>query len=123
VASKTGSASRKASAKSGMTKRIVITPKASTDIHRHFEYLAQHNLEAALNFFDAARQTFAQIAWNPGIGSPYIAKNQTLLGLWKWSVKGFKTQLIFYFDRDDWIEIIRVLNAARDIKEILDKRS
>jgi toxin ParE1/3/4 len=58
-----------------MTKRIIIAPKASNDIDRHFEYLAQYNLEAALNFFDAARQTSAQIAQTPSIGSPYIAKN------------------------------------------------
>ncbi len=57
-----------------MTKRIVITPKASADLDEHFEYLVQYNVEAALNFFDAARQTFAQIARTPGIGSPYIAK-------------------------------------------------
>jgi toxin ParE1/3/4 len=42
-----------------MTKRIVITPKASADLDKHFEYLAQYNIEAALSFFDAARQTFA----------------------------------------------------------------
>jgi toxin ParE1/3/4 len=105
-----------------MTKRIVITPKASADLDEHFEYLAQYNLEAALNFFDAARQTFAQIARTPCIGSPYIAKNQNLQGLRRWAVKGFNTQLIFYFDRNDFIEIIRVLNAARDIETILTKK-
>lgn len=102
-----------------MTKRIVITPKASTDLDEQFEYLARTNLEAALNFFDAARQTFAQIARNPGLGSPYIIKNQTLQGIRKWAVKGFRTQLIFYFDRDDHIELVRILNAARDIESIL----
>jgi toxin ParE1/3/4 len=106
-----------------MTKRIVITPKASADLDAHFEYLAQYNLEAALNFFDAARQTFAQIARMPGIGSPYLAKNQTLQGMRRWAVKGFSTQLIFYFDRDDYIEVIRILNAARDIETILTKKT
>jgi toxin ParE1/3/4 len=102
-----------------MTKRIVITPKASSDLDEHFEYLAQSNLEAALNFFDAARQTFAQIARTPGIGSSYVIKNKTLHGLRKWVVKGFRNQLIFYFDRDEYIEIIRVLSSARDIDTIL----
>lgn len=106
-----------------MTKRIVITPKASADLDKHFEYLAQYNIEAALIFFDATRQTFAQIARTPGIGSPYIARNQTFQGLRRWAVKSFSAQLIFYFDRDDSIEIIRVLNAARDIETILTEKS
>jgi toxin ParE1/3/4 len=105
-----------------MTKRIVITPKASADLDKHFEYLAQYNIEAALNFFDAARQTFAQIARTPGVGSPYIVRNKTLQGLRRWAVKGFNTQRMFYFDRDDFIEIIRVLNAARDIETILTQK-
>jgi toxin ParE1/3/4 len=105
-----------------MTKRIVITPKASADIDKQFEYLAQYNLEKALNFFDAARQTFAQIARAPGIGSPYITKNQTLQGLRRWAVKGFSAQLIFYFDRDDCIEIIRVLSGSQDIEMILKQK-
>jgi toxin ParE1/3/4 len=105
-----------------MTKRIVITPKASADLDGHFEYLAQYNLEAALKFFDAARQTFAQLARTPNIGSPYITKNPTLQGLRRWTVKSFRTQLIFYFDRDDCIEIIRVLNAARDIEAIFQQK-
>ena len=102
-----------------MTKRIIITPKASIDLDEHFEYLAQFNLEAALTFFDAARQTFAQIARTPGIGSFYLLKNQILQGLRKWSVKGFRSQLIFYFDRDDYIEIVRIISAARDIEATL----
>jgi toxin ParE1/3/4 len=105
-----------------MTKRIVITPKASADIDGHFEYLAQYNLETALNFFDAARQTFAQLARNPSIGSPYITKNPAFQGLRRWTVKSFRTQLIFYFDRDDCIEIIRVINAARDIEAIFQQK-
>ena len=40
-----------------MTKRIVITPRASQDIDEHFAYIAQNNPDAALQFFDAVRQT------------------------------------------------------------------
>jgi toxin ParE1/3/4 len=40
-----------------MTKRIVITPRASQDIDEHFAYIAQNNPDAALRFFDAVRQT------------------------------------------------------------------
>ena len=49
-----------------MTRRIVITAKASQDINKLFEYLAQHDSEVALRFFDATRQTIAKLATIPG---------------------------------------------------------
>jgi len=34
-----------------MTRRILITPKASQDIDKAFEYIVQNNQQAALRFF------------------------------------------------------------------------
>ena len=102
-----------------MTKSIVITPKASADVDEHFTYLAEENLEVALLFFDSVRQTFAQIARMPGIGSSYPVENPRFQGLRKWSVKGFKQYLIFYFEQDECIEIMRVLYARRDLEQVL----
>jgi toxin ParE1/3/4 len=89
-----------------MTKRIIITPKASLDIDEHFAYIAQSNNEAALKFFDSTRQTFAQLARFPGMGSLYSVDNYSLQGLRKWAVKGFKKYLIFYLDQEDFITIV-----------------
>ena len=102
-----------------MTKSIVITPKASADVDEHFTYLAEENLEVALLFFDSVRQTFAQIARMPGIGSSYPVENPLFQGLKKWSVKGFKQYSIFYLEQDEYIEIMRVLYARRDLEKIL----
>lgn len=52
-----------------MTKRIIIRPRASADLDKQFAYIAANNFDAALRFFDAARQTFSQLAQMPGIGS------------------------------------------------------
>ena len=103
-----------------MTKRIIIQPKASQDLDDHFAYIAENNFEAALQFFDSARSTIAQLAKMPGIGSPYSTKNPRLQGLRKWAVKDFRKYLIFYFERDNAIEVVRILYAARDINGILD---
>ncbi|WP_083468751.1 type II toxin-antitoxin system RelE/ParE family toxin [Nostoc piscinale] len=78
-----------------MAKRIVITPKASLDIDECFAYIAQENPETALIFFDSIRETFAQLARMPGMGSSYPLDNLRLHGLRKWVVKGFKRYLIF----------------------------
>ncbi|NMG09488.1 type II toxin-antitoxin system RelE/ParE family toxin [Brasilonema sp. UFV-L1] len=59
-----------------MTKRIIITPKASLDIDEHFAYIAQQNSDTALHFFDAVRETFAQLARMPGMGSTAARKSK-----------------------------------------------
>ena len=53
-----------------MTKRIIITPRASQDIDEHFTYIAQNNHDAALQFFDTVRQTFAKLAQMSGMSPP-----------------------------------------------------
>ena len=102
-----------------MTRRIVIRPKAGVDLDEQFSYIAANNFDAALRFFDAARQTFSQLAQMPGIGSVYNIENLRLVGLRKWAVRGFDKHLIFYVERDESIEIVRLLHAARDLPEIL----
>jgi len=104
-----------------MTRRIVIKPRASIDLDEHFAYIAANNFDVALRFFDAARQTFSQLAQMPGVGSLYNIENPRLVGLRKWAVRGFDKHLIFYVERDECIEIVRLLHAARDLQEILGK--
>jgi toxin ParE1/3/4 len=48
-----------------MTKKIVITPKASQYLDDCFAYISQDNPETALRFFDLTRITIAQIARMP----------------------------------------------------------
>jgi toxin ParE1/3/4 len=102
-----------------MTRRIVIRPKASIDLDEQFAYIAESNFDVALIFFDAARQTFAQLAQLSGIGRVYNVKNSRLVGLRKWSVRGFNKHLIFYLERDESIEIVRLIYATRDVATIL----
>ena len=68
-----------------MTKRIVITPRASQDIDEHFAYIAQNNSDAALRFFESVRHTFAKLAQMSGMGRPYPVSNPRLEGLRKWA--------------------------------------
>jgi toxin ParE1/3/4 len=103
-----------------MTKKIVITPKASQDLDDCFAYISEDNPEIALRFFDSTRLTIAQIARMPGIGSIFVTENDRLKELRKWSVKDFRKYLIFYIDRDEVVEIVRILYATRDISSILD---
>ena len=103
-----------------MTKRIILRPRASQDLDNHFAYIAESNLEAAMQFFDSARLTIAQIARMPGMGSLYPIETPRLQGLRKWAVKDSRKYLIFYFERNNAVEVVRILYAARDISSILE---
>ncbi|MDJ0519512.1 MAG: type II toxin-antitoxin system RelE/ParE family toxin [Okeania sp. SIO2F4] len=101
-----------------MTRQIVIRPKASDDLDEQFAYIAKDNMDAALRFFDATRETISQLAKMPGIGSP--VQNSSLAGLRKLAVKGFNKHLIFYLTQDNYIDVVRILHAARDLPTIID---
>jgi toxin ParE1/3/4 len=100
--------------------RHPLRPKASQNLNDHFAYIAENNLAAALQFFDSARLMIAQLAKMPGTGSLYLVENSRLQGLRKWAVKDFRKYLIFYFEHDSDIEVVRILYATRDIISILD---
>ncbi|MCM2407660.1 hypothetical protein ACOWPH_25525 [Anabaena sp. PCC 7938] len=53
------------------------------------------------------------------MGAVYDIGNPRLMGLRKWAVKGFEKHLIFYLQRDEYIEIVRLIHSARDISQIL----
>jgi toxin ParE1/3/4 len=101
-------------------KGIIIGPKAYADLEDYYEFIAQTNSTAALRFFDAARQTFVQIARFPEIGAVYtaIAPGQDLR---KWHIKGYRKYLIFYRVRDESVTIVRIIYAARNVDQILDR--
>jgi toxin ParE1/3/4 len=104
-----------------MTRRIFITPKASLDLDELFAFIAQNNQDAALKFFDSARQTFTQLAQTPGMGSIYEVSNPSLEGLRKWRVKGFEKYIIFYRYSDELLEVVRILYSGRDFTAILEE--
>ncbi len=103
--------------------RIIVSEPARLDLREHFAYLAESDYDKALEFFDAARQTFADLARIPAMGSAYLSTQERLKGLRKWHVKGFKRYLIFYRPQADSIEIVRVLYGAQDIQTLLNREA
>lgn len=101
--------------------KIVVSALARLDLQGHFDYLAEINYDKALEFFDAARQTFADLARRPSIGSPYRGRQDRFQNLRRWPVKGFKRYLIFYRPQIESIEIVRVLYGTQDIEALLGR--
>jgi len=56
----------------------------------------------------------------PGIGEPYQVANPQRVGLRCAHVRRFKNYLIYYRPIPGGIDVIRVLHAARDIRDILE---
>ena len=77
-------------------------------------YLSENAVQAALGFADALERAYSHIASFPATGSPRYAHELDLPGLRTWTLTPYP-QLIFYVERDDHIDVWRVLHGQRDI--------
>jgi toxin ParE1/3/4 len=77
-------------------------------------YLSEDAEQAALGFIDALEKAYAHIGRHPSSGSTRYAHELDLPGLHCWPLKRYP-HLIFYIERDDHIDVWRVLHGTRDI--------
>ncbi len=67
----------------------------------------------------AAKESLNQIEQNPGMGSPRIGQLLDIPGLRSWCVSGFPL-IWFYFEREGFLDVVRLLGERQDIMAILD---
>ena len=91
-----------------------IRPRATADIDHAAAYLFEENPVAAAAFLDALEGAFALLTEQPGIGSTRYAHLLPGTTLRMWPLSGFP-YLIFYLERADILEVIRVLHGVRDL--------
>jgi toxin ParE1/3/4 len=77
-------------------------------------YLAEGSEQAAMGFVDAIEQAFTHIGRHPATGSPRYAHELNLPGLRCWPLKRYP-HLAFYVERDDHVDVWRILHGQRDI--------
>ena len=105
-------------------KRVVYrTPQTRIDLWHIARHIAQDNRTAAVRFLKAAEATFKQLAESPELGSLGEFQSPVLQGIRRWRVNRFTNYLIFYRERSNGIEVIRVLHGARDIDAIFGEDS
>ena len=96
-------------------KRVVPRVLAQRDIEAAVaHYLAEAGGAVALGFIDAVERAFGRIGRSPGVGSPRHGIALGLAGVRAWPVPRFP-YLVFYLERDDHVDVWRVLHAQRDI--------
>jgi len=96
-------------------KRAIVRAAADQDIKESIEfYLAEGAQQAALSFIDALESALRDVQGNPAIGSTRYAHELDLPGLRCWRLKGYP-HLVFYVEREDHVDVWRVLHGSRDI--------
>lgn len=103
-------------------KRKPVVPRelAASDAEAAVDwYVEQGTPEAALGFVRALERAFGHLARHPGSGSLRIGLELGLHGLRSWRLKGFP-HLVFYVERDDHVDVWRVLHERRDLPSWLD---
>lgn len=98
-------------------KRKPVVPRtaANHDVDLAVSWYLQEGGEAlALRFIDALERAYGHVSRNPATGSTRYAHALDLPELRIWPLDGFP-YLVFYVERDDHVDVWRVLHAERDI--------
>jgi len=96
-------------------ERIVkISASAAEDLKDIWNYVAQHNENAAGKLLKEIKSKLLLLRDNPLLG---LEQNKFLVGLRSFVVKSC---FIFYLPLDDGIDILRVLHSSRDIESIFE---
>lgn len=96
-------------------KGVVPRELANRDVEEAIDhYLGEATPKVALGFVDELEKAYAHIARHPASGSPRYAHQLGLADLRFWPI-GRYPYLIFYVERDEHIDVWRVLHEQRDI--------
>ncbi|NOY91053.1 MAG: type II toxin-antitoxin system RelE/ParE family toxin [Deltaproteobacteria bacterium] len=96
-------------------KRVVPRARANQDVEEAIAYyVAEDAAEAALGFIDALEEAYVHLARHPATGSPRFAHDLGIPELRAWQVTRYP-HLVFYVERDDRVDVWRVLHGQRDI--------
>ena len=97
------------------SKAIILRALARQDIEEAIDhYLGESAPKAALDFIDAVETAYSHLGRQPGSGSPRYAHELNIPSLRFWPLTRFP-YLVFYFERDDHVDVWRVLHGKRDV--------
>ena len=98
-----------------VSKDVIPRELATQDVEEAIDhYLVEASAKVAMGFVDELEKAYAHIARHPASGSPRYAHQLGLADLRFWPL-GRCPSLVFYVERDEHIDVLRVLNQQRDI--------
>jgi toxin ParE1/3/4 len=100
-------------------KPALLRPQALRDQQAQVRYYRQEaGTSVALKAAEATQAALDQIEQMPGIGSPTLGKHLGIAGLRTWRVAKFPL-LWCYFEREDSVDVVRLLGERQDWVGIL----
>lgn len=104
-----------------MTKPVIQRPRADQDIDEIYAFLRRESSKAAGKFLDEVEGAYELLAGQPAIGSTRHAEYCPELPhpLRFHPLKTFSRILIYYMDRPDAVEVIRIWDAARGLDALM----
>lgn len=96
-------------------KKVRLRQRAERDVDAVIEhYLVEADAAVAGGFVDALEEALRHLARHPATGSPRYAHELRLPGLRAWPLRR-SPYLVFYVERDEHVDVWRVLHVERDI--------
>lgn len=97
------------------SKLVVPRARANRDVDEILaHYLREGEERAGLRFIGALEAAYKRIARHPAAGLPRYGHELDIPGLRAWPLKRHP-HLVFYVEREDHIDLWRVLHGQRDI--------
>lgn len=105
-----------------MSKSVVQRPRADLDMDEIFAYLRRNSLDAARRFLENVERCYELLASHPKIGSTRHAEFCPDLPhpLRFHPLKDFPRILVYYMERPDAVEVIRIWDAARGLEALME---
>ena len=102
-------------------KSAWLRPRAEEDLVEATQYyVSEGGTALGGRMFDSAVAALALIEHTPAIGSLRLGELCEIPGLRSWGVTGFPLRW-FYFEREDHLDVVRLLGERQDIVAILSK--
>jgi len=100
-------------------KRAIPRPQARADVKSEVRYYRQHAGQTTVAKLAGAIDDALQLLQRePGIGSTRIGEFLNIPGLRSWRLTDFPL-VWFYFERDDSLDVVRLLGERQNIIAIL----
>jgi toxin ParE1/3/4 len=96
-------------------RQVRITEPAQEDLRAIWEYVAQHQVEAANKLIKEIVKRLSTLRDHPNIGRQ---RGELLIDLRSFVVKNY---IIFYQPVEDGIEVLRVIHGSRDIDTLFER--
>jgi toxin ParE1/3/4 len=106
-----------------VSKPVVLRPAADRDLDEIVAFLHKESRQAARCFSDAVGAAIQLIGDHPGIGSTRHAEicHESPRPLRFHPLSRFPRILVYYVDRPEVVEIIRIWDAARGLEALMEE--